>query len=320
MTATVAGDRPPAGRPAPVYSCPFCADEALRPDDAGPDAWRCSSCARAFTVRLLGVIEDGIPGRAAAAVASDPPPTGAPTSPSTPTPMRAQPAGAPGRAGRALVDDAAYHLRVAEARRALHWAADTFGDRFTVATSMGDTALPHLVATTVPHIDCFFLDTGYHFPQTLATRDAYAERLTIRTISPRRTVPEQDGDHGERLHDRDPDLCCALRKVEPLTRALQGYHAWGSGLRRSDAESRRDVEVVEWDERRGLVKVNPLAAWSDADVQRYLTEHAVPENPLTGQGYRSIGCAPCTRALRPGESPRAGRWSGHDKTECGLHI
>lgn len=223
---------------------------------------------------------------------------------------------------RALVGEGAYHQHLAEARTALTWAATTFGDRFTVATSMGDTVLPHLVGTTIPDTDVFFIDTGYHFAETLGTRDAYAAMLPLRlrTVQPRLTVAEQDAEYGPRLHDRDPDLCCALRKVEPLSRALDGYSAWASGVRRSDTSLRRDVQVIDWDGKRDVVKVNPLASWTDDDVARYVVENDVFENPLTQVGYGSIGCAPCTRPLRPGEGPRAGRWAGRDKTECGLHI
>lgn len=223
---------------------------------------------------------------------------------------------------RFLVSAGAYEHHLEEARTALRWAARTFEGRFTVATSMGDVVLPHLVGTTIPETDVFFIDTGYHFAETLGTRDAYAMMLPlqVRTVLPLLTTAEQDERHGPRLHDRDPDQCCALRKVEPLSRALEGYDAWASGVRRADTDHRRDVQVIDWDERRSMVKVNPLAGWTDDDVARYTTEHEVFENPLTQVGYGSIGCAPCTRPVRDGESPRAGRWAGRDKTECGLHI
>ena len=219
-------------------------------------------------------------------------------------------------------DHAAYEGRVEVAREALRWAADTFGDRLTVASSMGDEVLVHLVGTTVPGADVFFLDTGYHFAETLGTRDAYQAMLPlrIRTILPLLTVAQQDAEHGPRLHDRDPDACCAMRKVEPLNRALEGREAWVTGMRRADATTRTDLSVVGWDERRGLVKLNPLAAWTDEDVERYVEEHGVFLNPLRQEGYASIGCAPCTRPVAAGEDARAGRWAGKDKTECGLHT
>jgi phosphoadenosine phosphosulfate reductase len=187
---------------------------------------------------------------------------------------------------------------------------------------MGDEVLVHLVGTTIPHTDVFFLDTGYHFAETLGTRDAYAAILPIRmrTVLPLRTVAEQDAQYGPRLHDRDPDRCCAMRKVEPLERALSGRPAWVTGMRREDAPTRTDIGVVTFDQRRGMVKLNPIAAWTAEDVERYTREHGVFENPLRQVGFASIGCAPCTRAVADGEDPRAGRWAGKAKTECGLHT
>ncbi len=215
-----------------------------------------------------------------------------------------------------------YADRVELARDILRWFSQTFGGRGTVASSMGDVVLVHLVGTTTPGADVFFLDTGYHFAETLGTRDAYAAMLPvrIRTILPRLTVARQDAVHGPRLHDRDPDACCAMRKVEPLSRALDGYDAWASGMRRDDTATRAGIDLVGWDDRRGLVKVNPIAGWSDDDVERYVGEHGVFENPLKESGYRSIGCAPCTRPVAEGDDPRAGRWSGRSKVECGLHT
>ncbi|GAB3446051.1 phosphoadenylyl-sulfate reductase [Phycicoccus ginsengisoli] len=207
-------------------------------------------------------------------------------------------------------------------REVLRWAYDTYGDGLTVASSMGDEVLVHLVGTTLTGADVFFLDTGYHFAETLGTRDAYQAMLPlrIRTILPVLTVAQQDAEHGPRLHDRDPDACCAMRKVEPLDRALQGYAAWATGMRRADAPTRTDIDLVGWDARRGLVKLNPLAGWTDDDVDRYVAENGVFLNPLRQEGYASIGCAPCTRPVAAGEDARAGRWAGKDKTECGLHT
>lgn len=204
----------------------------------------------------------------------------------------------------------------------LAWAGATFGSGLVVASSMGDEVLVHLASRAVPGVDVIFLDTGYHFAETIGTRDAYAETtdITLRTILPLRTVAEQDAEHGPRLHDRDPNLCCALRKVEPLERGLAPYSAWVTGMRREDAPTRTDIAVVGWDDKRGKVKLNPLAAWTQDDVDDYVTEHGVLLNPLRQLGYTSIGCAPCTRAVAPGEDPRAGRWAGQDKTECGLHT
>lgn len=212
--------------------------------------------------------------------------------------------------------------RVELARRALTWADETFGAGLTVASSMGDEVLVHLVGTTLTDADVFFLDTGYHFAETLGTRDAFQEMLPvrIRTILPLLTVAQQDAEHGPRLHDRDPNACCAMRKVEPLNRALADRDAWVTGMRREDAPTRTDIAVVGWDEARGMVKINPLAGWTQEDVDRFVADEEVFLNPLRQSGYASIGCAPCTRPVAEGEDPRAGRWSGQDKVECGLHT
>ncbi|MBM6546437.1 phosphoadenylyl-sulfate reductase [Janibacter sp. YIM B02568] len=215
-----------------------------------------------------------------------------------------------------------YEGRVELAREALRWAHETFGDQLTTASSMGDEVLVHLLGTTLTDADVFFLDTGYHFAETLGTRDAYEAMLPvrIRTILPLLTVPEQDAEHGPRLHDRDPNLCCAIRKVEPLNRALEDKDAWVTGMRREDAPTRTDIELVGWDDKRSMLKLNPIAGWTQDDVDRYVEEHGVFLNPLRQSGYASIGCAPCTRPVAEGEDPRAGRWSGSDKVECGLHT
>jgi phosphoadenosine phosphosulfate reductase len=225
-------------------------------------------------------------------------------------------------AGRALAERAAAEYADAGAGAVLAWAARTFGPRrIAVASSMADTALPHLVAAHIPGVDVVFLDTGYHFPQTLATRDELARRVdvTIRTVRPDLSVAEQDAAHGPDLFARDPAACCALRKVGPLTRALRDYDAWVTGVRRVEAPTRARTPVVEWDDGFGLVKVNPIAGWSDEDVALYLARHDVPVHPLLGAGYPSIGCAPCTRPVAAGEDLRSGRWSGFERTECGLH-
>lgn len=203
----------------------------------------------------------------------------------------------------------------------LGWAGATFGDRFAVTSSMADGLLPHLAGTAIPGVAVIFLDTGYHFVETIGTRDWVAGTMpiTLLTVTPERTVAEQDRDLGPALHDRDPDRCCRLRKVEPLAQALAGFAAWGSGVRRDESPTRAGTRLVERDAARGKVKVNPMAAWSQDDVDGYLDQHRVPVNPLLGAGYPSIGCAPCTRPVAPGEDPRAGRWAGQGKTECGLH-
>lgn len=213
-------------------------------------------------------------------------------------------------------------LEHASAEHIADWAVATFGKDLAVAASMQDTILPHLFGTRLNGIDVVFLETGYHFPETIATRDEAARRLpiTIVNATPAQTVAEQDAEHGARLHDRDPNLCCALRKVEPLRLALQGYSAWVTGARRADAVTRSELPVVSWDAKHGLVKINPLALWDDDKVEQYQVQYDLPRNPLVAQGYPSIGCAPCTRKVAPGEDPRSGRWAGQDKTECGIHV
>jgi phosphoadenosine phosphosulfate reductase len=209
----------------------------------------------------------------------------------------------------------------APALEIVRWAVENLDGPLAVAGSMQDAVLPHLVSQVVPGVDVLFLDTGYHFPETLQTRDVVARQLplTVKNVTARQTVAEQDAEYGEKLHDRDPGLCCFLRKVAPLAEALAPYAAWVTGVRREEAPTRANTPVITWDENNGLVKVNPLATWTAADVEAYQVEHDLPRNPLTSQGYPSIGCGPCTRRVAPGEDPRAGRWAGRDKIECGIH-
>ncbi|HEX5569514.1 MAG TPA: phosphoadenylyl-sulfate reductase [Streptomyces sp.] len=222
---------------------------------------------------------------------------------------------------RRLAERAGRELEEAPALEVLRWAAETFGPRFCVTSSMEDAVVAHLASRVLPGVPVVFLDTGYHFPETLGTRDAVAAVMDVEvvTLTPRQTVAEQDDRYGPRLHDRDPDLCCALRKVRPLQEGLRAYDAWATGLRREESPTRADTPVVGWDERRGKVKVAPIARWTRRDVEAYVAEHGVLTNPLLMDGYPSIGCAPCTRRVREGEDARAGRWAGRGKTECGLH-
>jgi phosphoadenosine phosphosulfate reductase len=216
---------------------------------------------------------------------------------------------------------AAAALEGADPRAVIEWAVETFGDRFCVTSSMGDAVLAHLASSVRPGIDVVFLDTGYHFPQTLEVRDRVAAELPVRVINvePAQTVGEQNREYGPQLYARDPDLCCALRKVRPLSETLARYDAWASGIRRDESPTRAGTPVVGWDAKRGKVKVSPLACWTQADVDAYVAEHGVIVNPLVELGFPSIGCAPCTRRVEAGQNARAGRWSGQDKTECGIH-
>jgi len=220
----------------------------------------------------------------------------------------------------ALALDAARDLEDASAEEIVRWAADTFGDRFAVTASMSDGVLSHVAGRAVPGITVLFLDTGYHFPETIGTRDAIAATypVNVETVTHPLRVPEHEAEYG-RLYEIDPDLCCAIRKIWPLDRALQPYDAWAGGVRRAELASRADTPVVAWDAKRRKVKVNPLATWTDEQVAAYVAQHGILVNPLRQIGYTSIGCAPCTRPVAAGEDPRSGRWAGLAKTECGIH-
>jgi phosphoadenosine phosphosulfate reductase len=195
----------------------------------------------------------------------------------------------------------------------VRWAAETFGDRLCLTTSLTDAVLVDLVARVAPDTEVVFLDTQYHFPETLATLDVVRERYPVKLTVRRPDVPLDD------LWRTDTDACCAVRKVAQLDAALSSKEAWLSGLRRDDSPDRADTPIVERD-RRGLVKVNPIANWTDADVALYIELHDVPVNPLVARGYPSVGCWPCTQAVAEGDDKRAGRWAGTTKTECGLHL
>ena len=222
---------------------------------------------------------------------------------------------------QAVADEAAVKLAGAPAEDVLTWAAEEFGDRICVTSSMTDTVLVDLASRSKPGISVIFLDTGYHFAETIGTRDAAAALYPVNLINamPSRTVAEQDRDLGPRLYGRNPDLCCYLRKVAPLEKALEPYDAWITGLRREETAARRAARVVEWDPRRRMVKVNPIIEWTQEQVDAYIEERGVLVNPLVYDGYPSIGCATCTLRVEPGADPRSGRWAGTGKTECGIH-
>jgi phosphoadenosine phosphosulfate reductase len=221
-----------------------------------------------------------------------------------------------------LARRAGEELEDASAAEIVEWAARAFGERLCVTSSMADAVVVDLASKAVPGVDVLFLDTGYHFSETLGTRDAMGVMYDVNVITfmPVQTVAEQDAEHGPRLHNRDPDRCCALRKVAPLERALRNYDAWVTGLRRDESPTRAATPVVSWDSRRRKVKVNPIARWTQADVDAYIDQHHILVNPLLFDGYASVGCAPCTQRVREREDARAGRWAGQAKTECGLHL
>jgi phosphoadenosine phosphosulfate reductase len=198
------------------------------------------------------------------------------------------------------------------AEEIVRWAADTFGDGLCLTTSLTDAVLVDLAARVAPGVEVIFLDTQYHFPETLATLETVRTRYPVRVNVRRPDRPLDD------LWRTDPEGCCDVRKVVPLDEALAGKTAWMSGLRRADSVERASTPIVERD-RRGLVKVNPIATWTDDDVALYIQLHDIPVNPLVHRGYPSVGCWPCTRAVAEGDDKRAGRWAGTAKTECGLH-
>lgn len=222
------------------------------------------------------------------------------------------------RDAHAVADD----LEGASPQTILAWAIATYEDEFCLTTSLADAVLIDMASRIRPGVAVLFVDTGYHFPETLRTRQAVIDRYPVRLVDvrPAQTVAEQNAEHGPALFQRSADLCCSLRKVAPLQGALRGFRAWGSGIRRDETSNRTAVRVVEWDAGRAMVKVNPLAGWTQDQVDAYIREHDVVTNPLIAEGYPSIGCAPCTRPVLPGENARAGRWAGSAKNECGIHI
>ena len=222
---------------------------------------------------------------------------------------------------RVIAEAASVELADATAAEALEWTARTFGESWIVASNMQDAVLIDLAVKAKPDIDVLFLETGYHFAETIGTRDAvdlvYPD-VHIVNAAAEQSVADQEAQFGL-LNKTDPGRCCALRKVVPLQRTLAQYDAWVTGVRRVDAPTRATTPIVQWDERNGLVKVNPIAPWSDDEFNAYIAEHGILENPLVQAGYPSIGCAPCTAKPLPGQDARSGRWAGQSKTECGLH-
>jgi phosphoadenosine phosphosulfate reductase len=224
---------------------------------------------------------------------------------------------------RADVEQLADEFETRSSQDLLTWAVDRFEGRIMLTCSwqMQSSVLIDMLHQLGANIRVVELDTGLLFPETYETRERLLAKydLELERIDPRETVEEQADSEGPDLWRRDPDRCCALRKVEPLERALVGMDAWITGIRRAQSVTRRDAKVLELDPR-GVVKVQPLAGWTDEDVKGYLFAHDVPYNPLHDLGFPSIGCTPCTRAIRPGEDSRAGRWADAEKTECGLHL
>ncbi len=206
----------------------------------------------------------------------------------------------------------------------LRWGIEQFPGRITLACSFGaeDVALIDLISRLDPAVPVFYLDTDYLFPETIDVRDRIVKRYGIRPVAVRTSISleQQAAQHGPDLFARQPDLCCQIRKVEPLKGQLRGYQAWVTGVRRDQAPSRANTGLIEWDRLFGLVKLNPLARWTRDDLWTYIRANDVPYNTLHDRDYPSIGCWPCTRPVRPGEDPRAGRWANFAKQECGLHA
>lgn len=220
------------------------------------------------------------------------------------------------------IADAAEKFEHESPEALLAYAVETFPN-ITFACSFGaeDVVIVDMLQRISPKTDIFYLDTDFHFAETYETRDRLAKHYGIEfvQVKPRLTPEEQVAEHGDELWKRDPNACCNIRKVEPLTRILGKYDAWITGIRRDQAPTRANAKKVEYDTKFGLVKFNPLASWTSDDVWGYIREHNVIYNPLHDQNYPSIGCSYCTRPVAPGEDPRAGRWAGFEKTECGLH-
>ena len=221
-----------------------------------------------------------------------------------------------------LAERGAAELDGANADELLRWTEAHFGGNYIVASNMQDAVLVDLASKVRPGVDVLFLDTGYHFVETIGTRDAVEAvyDINVVNVTPENSVAKQDELFGKDLFAREPNECCRMRKVEPLGKALQGYSAWVTGIRRVEAPTRANAPLISWDKAFGLVKINPIAAWTDEEMQAYIDNNDVLVNPLVFEGYPSIGCAPCTAKPVEGADPRSGRWAGLSKTECGLHA
>jgi phosphoadenosine phosphosulfate reductase len=224
----------------------------------------------------------------------------------------------------AEIEQASARLELAEPQDILRWTVQRFAPRFTMATAFGPEGmvLIHMLAEIAANTPIFNLETGYQFAETLELREEVKRRygIEVELKRPDTTVAEYEQQHGGPLYKSRPDQCCFDRKVRVLHKAVEGMYAWASAIRRDQSADRAAVPIVAWDKKFGLVKVSPLARWTKKDVWGLITKHDIPYNPLHDQGFTSIGCWPCTRAVLLGEDERAGRWSGFAKTECGLHT
>jgi len=215
-------------------------------------------------------------------------------------------------------------LESATPQEIIAWGVEHYFPKLTMATAFGPEgcAIIHMLAEIEPRVHVFNLDTGYQFKETLELRERIAERygIEVELKQPELTVAEYEAKHGGPLFKINPDQCCADRKVSVLKKAAVGWDAWMTAIRRDQSPDRASAPIIGVDKKFNLVKINPLANWTKQDVWKLITDHDVPYNPLHDQGYPSIGCWPCTRAVMFGEDERAGRWSGFQKTECGLHT
>src|SRR5918912_1764984 len=207
----------------------------------------------------------------------------------------------------------------------LRWAVDVYGKQLTLSLSFGNPegmVLLDMLSRITDEAQVFTLDTGFLFEETVRFREEAMKKypLPLKVVTPELTVEEQVERYGPELYSCKPDLCCQVRKIEPQRRFLRDYGAWVTGIRRDQTAQRASTPVLSWEERFGVVKIAPLVNWSSGEVEEYARERGVPLNPLLGGGYKSIGCAPCTRPVAEDEDARAGRWPGMDKTECGLHF
>jgi phosphoadenosine phosphosulfate reductase len=210
------------------------------------------------------------------------------------------------------------------AENLLAWAIENFGDGLTIGTSFGSSGIVmmDMAMRLQPDIDVFYIDTGFFFEETYRLIDRLQDHYqrNFRRVSTMLTIEEQAMQYGPRLYHRDPDLCCHLRKVEPLRTALQGRTAWATALRRDQARTRTQTPAVAWNDRYSVVKLSPLIHWTEAEIWEYIEDRGLPYNELHDRSFPSIGCWPCTRPVKEGEDLRAGRWAGTDKIECGLHV
>jgi phosphoadenosine phosphosulfate reductase len=206
----------------------------------------------------------------------------------------------------------------------LRWAWDTYGSKLAMATAFGaeGCAIIAMLSEITKDIYLFNLDTGYQFPETLETRQRLIDKygIPVHLVSSEQSVADMEKEHHGPIYGTNPDLCCHIRKVVPLEKAIKGYDAWISAIRRDQTPQRAKAAIVGWDKKFNLVKINPLANWTKKDLWDYIIKNDVPYNPLHDQGYPSIGCWPCTRAIGAGEDDRSGRWAGQAKKECGLHV